>query len=175
MIPVIIKRMFRKKIAILIILVLTVPVAVLAGMFALLQSPRAINTVAAAIKPLTGISLQVDDISLNHQLAVSVSGFRLRAVKENGFDILLAKADVNASVGPGWQVEVDKILLTGPKFTFHMKNEKTDPFAVLKKLPPVHLLVVKNGHLELKSDSTRYSIPGMEITIGTLSPKAVGS
>ncbi len=166
--------MFRKKIAILIILVLTVPVAVLAGMFALLQSPRAINTVAAAIKPLTGISLQVDDISLNHQLAVSVSGFRLRAVKENGFDILLAKADVNASVGPGWQVEVDKILLTGPKFTFHMKNEKTDPFAVLKKLPPVHLLVVKNGHLELKSDSTRYSIPGMEITIRDFKPEGGG-
>lgn len=166
--------MLRKKIAILIILLLAVPVAVLAGMFALLQSSRAVNALAAFIQPLTGISLHVDDISLNHHLDASVSGFRLRAVQENGFDILLAKADVNASVGPGWQVEVDKILLTGPKFTFHMKDEKTDPFAVLKKLPPVHLLVVKNGQLELKSGSSVYSIPGLEMTIRDFKPEGGG-
>jgi hypothetical protein len=168
--------MSRKKIVILIIVVLVVPVAVLAGMFALLQSPRAVNMLAAAIQPLTGISLHVDDISISHHLDARISGFRIKTVKENGFDILLAQADLNASVGPGWQVEVDKILLTGPKFTFHLKNEKSeiDPFEVLKKLPPVHLLMVKNGQLELKSDSSVYSIPGLEMTIRDFQPEGGG-
>jgi hypothetical protein len=166
--------MFRKKIAIIILLVLAVPVAALAGMFTLLQSSRAVNALAAFIEPLTGIFLHVDDISLNHHLDASVSGFRIKTVKENGFDILLAQADVQASVGTRWQVEVDKILLTGPKFTFHMKDEKTDPFAVLKKLPPVRLLMVKNGQLELKSGSSAYSIPGLEMTVRDFKPEGGG-
>jgi len=71
---------------------------------------------------------------------------------------------------------VKKILLTGPKFTFYIKKKKseTDPFAVLKKLPPVRLLVVKDGQLEFKSDSALYSIPGMDVTIRDFQPEGGG-
>lgn len=166
--------MSRKKITILIVVVLAVPVAALAGMFVLIQSSLAVNALAAFIQPVTGISLHVDDISLNRHLDASVSGLHIRTVKENGFDMTLAEADINADVGPGLNVEVDKILLTGPKFTFHMKNDKTDPFAVLKKIPPVRLLEVKNGQLELKSDWSVYSLPGLDLTIRDFEPEGGG-
>jgi len=166
--------MSRKKIALFIVVFLAVPVAALAGIFLLIQSPLAVNALAAFIEPVTGISLHVDDISLNRHLDASVNGLHIRTVKANGFAMTLAKADINTDVGPGLYVEVEKILLTGPKFTFHMKNDKTDPFAVLKKIPPVRLLEVKNGQLELKSDLSVYSLPGLDLTIRDFEPDGGG-
>jgi len=168
--------MLRKKIIILILVVLALPVAALAGLFVLLQSSHAVNLLAACLQPVTGISLHVDDIALNRHLEARISGLRIMAARENGFDVFLAKADVNAGVGSGLKIEVEKILLHGPKFTFHIKKEKeeTDPFAVLRKLPPVRLLVVQNGQLELKSDSSVYSIPGMDVTIRDFEPEGGG-
>lgn len=168
--------MRRKKIIILIIAVLVLPVTALAGIFALLQSSRAVNALASFIEPLTGISLHVDEISVNRHLDASVTWLRIKETKENGFDISLAKADINADVGPGLKLEVEKIMISGPKFTFYIKKEKSeaDPFAVLKKMPPVRLLVVKDGQLELKSDSTVYSIPGLDLTIRDFKPDGGG-
>jgi len=169
--------MNKKRIVIIIvILVLAVPIMALVGVFALLHSPRVVNALAASVQPLTGVYLHVDDISLNHHLDGHVSGLQVRAIKENSFAISLARAEINGNVGHGLKVEVEKIVLTGPKFTFHLKNEKseTDPFAVLRKIPPVHLLVIKNGQLELKSDSSVYSMPGMDVTIRNFEPEGGG-
>jgi len=165
----------KKKILLLIIVVLAVPFALLAVLFALLQSPRAVNALAARFQPLTGIVLHVDDISVNRHLEAKVSGLRLREVKEKGLDIILAQADLRADVGAGLKVEVEKILLTGPSFTFHLqKKSETDPFAVLKKLPPVRLLEVTDGRLELKSEEAVYSLPGLEVTIRDFEPEGGG-
>ena len=168
--------MRRKKFIILIIVVLAAPVIALAGIFALLQSSRAVNALAFCIEPLTGISLHVDDISVNRHLDASLTNLGIKEKKENGFDISLAKAEINAGVGSGLKIEVEKISLAGPKFTFHIKKDKseTDPFAVLKKIPPVRLLVIKDGQLELKSGSTTYSIPGMDLTIRDFKPDGGG-
>jgi hypothetical protein len=168
--------MSRKKIATLIIVVLIMPVAALAAMFVLLQSSFAVNVLAVFLQPVTGISLHVDNISLNRHLDANVSGLHIKAVKENGFDISLAKADVKTGVGPGLKVKVEKVLLTGPKFTFYIKKTGpgTDPFAVFKKMPPVHLLEVKNGQLEFKSDSSVFSIPGMDVNVWDFEPKGGG-
>lgn len=167
--------MSRKKIAILILVAIAFPVAFLAGVFILLQSPSAVNAFAAFIEPLTGISLRVENISLNRHLEASVKGLHIFTVKDKGFDLSLAQAEVHAR--PGFKIDVEKILLTAPKFTFYLKKKKeeTDPFAVLRKLPPVRLLVVKDGQLELKSDSFVSVLPGLDMTIEDFHPEGGGT
>lgn len=165
----------KKKILLLIIAVLAVPCALLAALFALLQSPRAVNALAAWLQPLTGVALHVDDLSFNRHLEARVRGLQLREVKAQGLDLVLAQANLQADVGAGMKIEVEKILLTGPSFTFHLqKKSETDPFAVLKKLPPVRLLVVTDGRLDLKSEEAVYSLPGLEVTIRDFQPEGGG-
>ena len=169
--------MSKKIIAILILVLIIVPIAVLAGMFALLQSPAAVNKLAAWMQPVTGISLHVDEISLNRHLNVRLRGLCIETVKDKSFDLCLDQAELHAGTSSGLKIEMEKILLTGPKFTFYIKKKKseTDPFAVLRKLPPVRLLVIKGGQMELKSDSDLCTIPGMEVTIRDFKPEGGGT
>lgn len=168
--------MRRKKIIILIAVILALPLTALTVMFAIFQCPPAVNAIAACLQPLTGISLHIDDISLNRYLGMNLSGLHIQQIKENGFDFFLENADVDAGVGKGLKIEVEKILLTGSKFTFSIKDEKseTDLFEVLRKLPPIQLLEVRNGHLELKTESAAYSVPGVNLTIRDFKPEGGG-
>lgn len=163
-------------IIIIIILVLAVPAAVLIGLFPLLQSPRAVNSLAAYAQPVTGIYLHVDDININRHLGGHISGLQIKEMKENGFAITLARADIKARVSRWLKINIEKMVLTDPKFIFYLKKEKseTNPFDTLKKLPPVQLLEIKNGQLDLKSDSTVYSLPELHATISDFNPKGSG-
>ncbi|SEM25092.1 hypothetical protein SAMN04489760_1085 [Syntrophus gentianae] len=167
--------MSRKKTAILILVVIALPLAFFAGVFTILQSPAAVNALAAFLQPVTGIALHVEDISLNRHLEARVKGLRVHTIKDRGFDLSLAQGEVHAR--PGLKVEVEKIVLTGPKFSFYIKKKKedTDPFEVLRKLPAVRLLDVKNGQLELKSDSFVSVLPGMDMTIRDFKPEGGGT
>jgi len=169
--------MNKNKIALRIAIVFAVLLALLAGMAALIQSSRAVNTIAGWMEPLTGVSVHVDDISIHGPLDVRVNGLRVQTVRDRGYDLSLARADIHAIPSAGLNIQVEKILLTGPKFTFFLKKEKsdTDPFAVLRKLPPVRLLEIKDGELELKTDSSAYVLPGMELTIKDFKPEGGGT
>ncbi|MFZ3055458.1 MAG: hypothetical protein WA098_01745 [Smithella sp.] len=168
----------KKKIFVItiIILILTVPAAVLIGLFPLLQSPRAVNKLAAYAQPITGIYLHVDDIYLDRHLGGHISGLQIREMKEKGFVISLPRADIKGSVSRWWKINIEKMVLADPKFIFYLKKEKseTNPLETLKKLPRVHLLEVKNGRLDLKADATIYSLSGMNMSINDFNPEGGG-
>ena len=168
--------MNKKKIALRIAVVFAVLLAVLAGLAALLQSARAVNTIAGWMEPLTGLSMHVDDISIHPPLNIRVNGLRVQTLRDRGYDLSLDRAEIHAAASAGLNIQVEKILLTGPKFTFFLKKEKTDtdPFAVLRKLPPVRLLEMKDGELELKTESSAYVLPGMDLTIRDFNPEGGG-
>lgn len=160
----------------MIILVLAVPATILIGLFPLLQSPRAVNSLAAYAQPVTGIYLHVDDIYLNRHLGGHISGLQIKEMKENGFAITLVRADIKGHVSRWLKINIEKMVLTDPKLTFYLKKEKskTSPLDTLKKLPPVQLLEIKNGRLDLKSDSTDYAISGLNVTIRNFNPEGSG-
>lgn len=168
----------KKKIFVItiIILILTVPAAVLIGLFPLLQSPHAVNKLAAYAQPITGIYLHVDDIYLDRHLGGHISGLQIREMKEKGFVISLPRADIKGSVSRWWKINIEKMVLADPKFIFYLKKEKseTNPLETLKKLPRVHLLEVKNGRLDLKADATIYSLSGMNMSINDFNPEGGG-
>ena len=168
----------KKKVLVItiIILALALPAAVLIGLFPLLQSPSAVNRLAAYMQPLTGIFLHVDNIYLDRHLGGRISGLQIKEMKENGFVISLPGADIKGSVSRWLKINIEKMVLTDPQFVFHLKKEKseTNPFETLKKLPRVHLLEIKNGRMDLKADTTVYSLSGMNMTINDFNPKGGG-
>ena len=168
----------KKKIivTIIIVLLLALPVVLLKSLFSLLQSPLAVNKLAAFAQPFTGIYLHLDDIYLNRQLGGHISGLQIKEMKENGSTIYLSRADINGHVSRWFKITIEKLVLTEPKFSFFLKEEKseTNPFEFLKKLPPVHLLEIKNGQVDLKADSTAYSMPGLNATISNFDPEGRG-
>jgi|GEM_PF-961264 len=168
----------KKKIFVItiIILVFVVPAVFLIGLFPLLQSPRAVNRLAAYVQPATGIYLHVDDIYLDRRLGGHISGLQIRDITKNGFAISMTRADIEGNVSRLLKVNIDKMVLTEPKITFNLKKEKsqTNPFEILKKLPPVHLLEIKKGQVDLKSDSTVYSMPDMNLTVTDFNPEGSG-
>lgn len=168
----------KKKIFIItiIILILAVPAAILLGLFPLLQSPGAVNRLASYAQPMTGIYLHVDDIYLNRHLGGHISGLQIRDMKENGFIISLAKADIKGKASRLLNINIDTMVLTDLKATFALKKEKsqTNPFEILKKLPPFRLLEIRKGQLHFKSDSTVYSIPDMNLIVTNFNPEGSG-
>ena len=168
----------KKKIFVItiIIFVLAVPAVALIGLLPLLQSPHAVNKIAAYAQPVTGIYLHVDDIHLNRHLGGHISGLQIKEMKENGFAFSLTKADIKGSVSRWLKINIEKMVLTDPKFVFYLKKEKseTNPLETLKKLPRIRLLEVKNGRLDLKADATIYSLSGINMTIRDFNPEGSG-
>ncbi|MDX9745712.1 MAG: hypothetical protein WCX84_07395 [Syntrophales bacterium] len=166
----------RKKIALWIIALLLAPAIPVAGVLALAQSPRAVNHIAAFIQPLTGVFLRVDDVSLKRNLELHLKGLRMRTIAEDGFDVSVSRATVQGGLGPGLDLKIEKILLTAPEFTFQIGGDgpEADPFALLRRMPPVRLLKVQDGRLTLKSPSAVYTMPGMNMTIRDFDPEGGG-
>ncbi|MDI9570736.1 MAG: hypothetical protein QM278_08440 [Pseudomonadota bacterium] len=159
------------------ILVLVVGISILAAaLIVLARSPRAVNALAAALEPMTGIRLQVRDLSFDHRLRGYVQDLQIHDSRERGFAVSLARAEIDGGIAPGFKLRVERLVLEGPKFTFHLKDEesKSDPFAALGRIPPVKRLVVKDGLLELKTPQAVYSIPGLEMTIDGFDPAGRG-
>lgn len=166
----------KKKIVITIILLaLTIPVAVLIGLFHLLQSPSAVNKLAAYAQPLTGIYLHLDDIHLNRRFGGYIKGLQIREMKENGFKFFVPGVDIQGRV-TGWlKFNIESLVVTNPEGVVYLKEKsETHPFQMIKKMPRVHLLKVKNGRLELKNESTVYSLSGMNITVTDFDPAGNG-
>jgi hypothetical protein len=166
----------KKKIVIaIILLILAVPVAVLIGLFPLLQSPRVVNKLAAYAQPVTGIYLHVEDIHLNRHLGGYISGMQIKEMKEKGFNIFVPRADIKGSV-TGWlKINIETLVLTDPGWVFYLKEKsETNPLEILKKMPRAHLLEVKNGRLDLKNDAAVYSMSGMNMTVRDFNPAGSG-
>ncbi|OPY70171.1 MAG: hypothetical protein A4E57_00699 [Syntrophorhabdaceae bacterium PtaU1.Bin034] len=151
-------------------------VLLVAAAFFFLQSPAVINRVSAATERFTGYAVHVDHISLDRRLQAKVQGLQVRSVKDDSLRLSLAAAEVKGKLSAPLRIEVETIVLEHPKFTYHLKKtkEKTNVFAALEKLPPVKLLSVKDGELELKTGDSRYSVPGVNLTVENFSPKTGG-
>lgn len=113
-------------------------VLLVAGGFFLLQSPSFVNALAASLEGLTGYRVHVEDVTLDWRKGIDVQGLEVRDMKNGSFHLLLASGELKGGLGSGLDLEVERIVLTHPRFVFRMKKSEgqTNPFAVLEKLPP---------------------------------------
>jgi hypothetical protein len=147
-----------------------------AAAFFLLQSPSLVNAMAASLEGWTGYRVHVQDISFGWHKGIDVRGLEVRDTKTGAFHLLLASAEVKSRIG-GVGLEVERIVLTHPRFVFRLKKGggQTSPFEALEKLPPVRLLVIQDAKLELTTDTERFSLPGVHLSVRDFSPKSGGT
>lgn len=152
-------------------------VLLLAGVFFLLRSPAFVNALASSLESRTGYRVHVRGIALDWPWGIDVQGLEVRDLREEKLHLLLASAQVKGGFGSGLGLEVERIILSRPRFVFRSKNGEgqTNPFAALEKLPPVRLLVVQDGELELATGTQRFSLPGVHLTVRDFSPRAGGA
>ncbi len=152
-------------------------VLLVAGALFLLHSPSLVNALAGSLEGRTGYRVHVRDIALGWRTGIDVQGLEVQDVKNHAFHLLLASAQVKGGLGSGLGLEVESIILTHPRFVFRVRRSEgqTNPFAALEKLPPVRLLVVQDGELELATETERFSLPGVHLTVKDFSPRTGGA
>ena len=167
------RRLLLVLIVAIVCLFLIIP---LAGFF-LLQSPRFVNGLARLLENRTGYRFTVRDISVDRHLNASVEGLQIRSVQDDRLFLALQTAEVKGRVTSSFSLEIREMLLTHPRFVFQMKkgNEETSLFSALEKLPPLRLLVVKDGSLEIRTDRTKYLIPAIQLRVRDFSARTGGS
>jgi hypothetical protein len=168
-------KMRSKLVGILIaavLLLLLVPVAA----FFLVQSSGFVNGLSSLLENRTGYHVHVESISFNRHLHAEVNGLEIRSIKKDGLFLTCSTAEIKGKVASSFKVEIEKILLTHPKFVFHLQKstEETNLFVALANVPPVRFLVVHDGRLEIKADKDSYIVPGIHLTVKDFSPKKGG-
>jgi hypothetical protein len=166
-------RLPAALIAVFLILFLITPVAV----FFLIQSPRVVNSLSSLLENHTGYRVRVNSISFDRHLHAEVGGLEIRSIKDSSLFLTCSTAEVKGRFASSFKIEIDKILITHPSFVFQVRKstEETNLFTALEKIPPVRLLVVQDGRLEVRNDGSAYVVPGIQLTVKDFSPKTGGN
>jgi hypothetical protein len=159
-------------------------IGIIVGLFAvgvvsclfLLQSPLMINTLSALLRDATGYQVRVHGFSIDRHLRTTVEGLEITSTTDRDTYIYCASIEAKANLTSSLKVTIEKVVLSNPRFTFHLNGAqgKTNVFAALEKIPPVGLLLVENGSLEITGDGSKYEIPGIRVAIRNFSAKKGG-
>lgn len=98
-----------------------------AGLFFLVQSPASVNRLASALEPYTGYRVHIQNISFNRHLETRIQGLEVKGLQGNRFYLAASDAEVKGKIDTSLKVEVEKIILTHPRFTFQVRKEKEEP------------------------------------------------
>jgi hypothetical protein len=149
----------------------------IAGSLRFLQSAPFINRMAGVVEPYSGYRVRVQRISFDRHLRTTVEGLEVRGLRgERPFFLSCRAAEVTGHVRP-FHIQVERMVLRHPRFLFQIRKEKGGPglFEVLRGIPPVRLLVMEEGELEVKgADGARYALPGINLTVRDFSPSGGG-
>lgn len=143
--------------------------------FLVFNSPSAVNRLSAMLEPVTGYLVRVDDISLSTALAGEIDNLR---ITKRGEEIPLASfvhVEFKASPQPSTEAVVAKLILNRPKFRFVLKPDKKETdWSGLDKLPPVKLLQIEEGEIDISGADYRVVATHLNVTIDNFSPRTGG-
>jgi hypothetical protein len=146
------------------------------AIWAALQSAFAVNRLAALLEPVTGYRVSVEHVRISPALHAQVSGLKVVATSGKGPDMYVVRAEVDAAIKNVVQAEVERLVLTGPKLFFRLDagNEKTD-LSALEQLPPVKLLVVEDGEVEVVYQNGRAKLTNLKADVKDFSAQKGGN
>lgn len=141
----------------------------------LLNTPSAVNGLASVLEPLTGYKIHVDGISLSSNLRGEISNLIITA---RGEGLPLASFDhVELKANPVRPITalVEKVVLRHPKFRLIVKEDKKETdWAGIDKLPPVQLLQIEQGEIDVSGASYRIRATDLNATVRDFSPRSGG-
>ena len=141
-----------------------------------LQSANMVNGAAALAAPFIGYRVRVDSISLSPGLQGRVSGLSLVPLTANGLSLSLAELEIKGNLKNVISAEVEKLVLKRPKLFFRLgaAGGKTD-LSALEKLPPVRLLSIEDGEVDVSSGTTHVRLTGLRADVKNFSTASGGS
>jgi hypothetical protein len=141
-----------------------------------LQSAFVVNRAASLAAPVLGYRVKVEAVSFSPTLQVKISGLTITSINEKGPSLYCARAEVKGALKNVISAEVERLVLTGPKLFFRLDaaGEKSD-LSALEKLPPVRLLLVEQGEVEISYGTMHVKLSGLLGDVRNFSPQTGGS
>ncbi len=141
-----------------------------------LQSAFVVNHIASLAAPVLGYRIQVQAVSFSPSLRGNITGLVMTPLKGNGPSASIAHVEVKATVKNIFSAEVERLVITGPRLIFRLdaKSEKTD-LSALEKLPPVRLLAIQQGEVDISYGETHVKLTGLQADVKNFSPESGGS
>ena len=159
--------------------VLAVPVFLLlfgAVIWLSLQSAFIVNRAAALVAPILRYRIKVETISFSPNLHGKITGLAITPLNDKGPSIFCAQAEVKGTLRNVISAEVEKLVLTGPKFFFRLGAEgKKSDLSTLEKLPPVRLLLIEQGEVDISYGATHVKLTNLLADVKNFSPQTGGS
>ncbi len=161
------------------LLVLAVPVFLLllgAAIWLALQSAFIVNRVASLAAPVLGYRVRVEAVSFSPNLRGKISGLVITPLNDKGPSVFCAHVEIKGALKNVISAEVEKLVLTGPKLSFRLDatRKKTD-LSALEKLPPVRLLLIEQGDVDISYGTTHVKLTGLVADVRNFSPQTGGS
>jgi hypothetical protein len=122
--------------------------------FLLIQTPSFINGLGSVLAGRIGYQISIQGISFYPGLKGDISDLNITRVKIGGMSFYSQHVSFDGKIRMPLKAEVENITLTQPKLIFRLEKKKKLDLSFIKKLPPVHLLTVQKGQLELSFDSS---------------------
>jgi hypothetical protein len=112
-----------------------------------------------------GYQISIQGISLSPGLKGEISALNIKRIKDGGLSFHSQHVSFDGKIRMPLKGEVENITLTQPKLIFRLEKKKKLNLSFIKKLPPVHLLTVQKGEVELSFDSSHQIIKLTDINL----------
>ena len=146
-------------------------------LFLLIQTPAFVNRLSSVLANTLGYKISVQNLLFSPGLKAEISDLDITRIKDRGLSFHSRHVSFDGKIRMPLKGEIENITLTQPKLIFRLENKKKLDLSFIKKLPPVHLLTVQEGELELSFDSSPQMIKltHINLQIREFSPQKGGT
>jgi hypothetical protein len=147
----------------------------LAGSFILVRTPVAINKFGSFLRDHKGFDFKVRDFSVSPSLRATISGLEFERMT-GGLAFASTGVSAESSLRTAARGEIEKLVLKGPRFSFHLgpRKKKKRDLSFLEKLVPVRLLTVEKGEVDLLFHSLGIRLTNLDLELHDFSSKNGG-
>jgi len=170
-----IKGRKRKK-YLFFIIILIIFFTSLVSIFFLIQTPAFINGLGSVLESKLGYKITVQGLSFSPELKGEISGLKIVRSKDGVLSLHSPYVEFEGKIRKPFKGEIENITLKQPRLLFQLEKKKKMDLSFLKKLPPVHLLTIEKGEIELSFASSPQIIrlEEMNLQIKDFSPEKGG-
>lgn len=139
----------------------------LALIFFYLRTPLFFNHLASILEYKYGFKISAAALSYAPVLKTKISNLQIVDTEEIKLNFISKEVKVESTLFSAIKGEVEKIVLQGPKIQLKIngKEDAEGDLSFIKKIPPVHLLTIRNGELELAFEDGLYELAFNDINI----------
>ncbi len=135
-------------------------------LFFLIQKPVFVNALAKIFRNQIGFNISIGDISISPDFNAEMRDIRIMPSDDEGIALFVSYANIQSGFTNLFQGEIHKAVLKEPSLSVILEKKDTKfDLSFLKKLPPVQLLEIDKGDIQLLLGQDGQSIRLSEINL----------